>query len=165
MIDTEKKIASTGLMDSPANELSTLLNTLARPLVFTNGCFDILHRGHVTYLQSARNLGASLVVGVNSDASVRRQNKGSDRPINTLADRMALLAALECVDAVVAFDDDTPEKLIHQVIPDHLVKGGDWQVADIVGGDFVSQHGGQVHSIAFEHDRSTTQLLQKIRSL
>lgn len=159
----------TSSTDSPADnsteQLSALLATLARPLVFTNGCFDILHRGHVTYLQSARNLGASLVVGVNSDASVRRQNKGSDRPINALADRMALLAALQCVDAVVAFDDDTPETLIHQVAPDHLVKGGDWKISDIVGGDFVSQRGGQVHSIAFEHDRSTTQLLQKIRSL
>ena len=141
------------------------LEKLKRPLVFTNGCFDILHRGHITYLETARNIGSSLVIGVNSDSSVRCQNKGDDRPINNLEDRMAILAALECVDAVIAFDDDTPETLIHAVKPDHLVKGGDWKISDIVGGDFVSQNGGEVHSIAFEHDRSTTQLLEKIRSL
>lgn len=145
--------------------LSTFLSDLKGPIVFTNGCFDILHRGHVTYLQTARSLGSSLVVGVNSDASVRRQNKGNDRPINTLEDRMAILAALKCVDAVVAFDDDTPESLIQAIKPDHLVKGGDWEINNIVGGDFVTRNGGQVHSIAFEHDRSTTKLLKKIRSL
>lgn len=161
MIKTDAKIAQ---FDSTISKDHPVLKNLRHPLVFTNGCFDILHRGHVTYLQSARNLGASLVVGVNSNASVRRQNKGDDRPINTLEDRMAILAALECVDAVIAFDDDTPETLIHAVRPDHLVKGGDWEIAAIVGGDFVTRNGGQVHSIAFEHDRSTTKLLQKIRS-
>ena len=144
---------------------SAALAKLKRPLVFTNGCFDILHRGHVTYLETARSIGESLVVGVNSDASVRRQNKGDDRPINTLEDRLTILAALECVDAVIAFDNDTPENLIHAVQPDHLVKGGDWKIDDIIGGDFVTQQGGKVHSIAFEHDRSTTQLLDKIRAI
>lgn len=144
--------------------LSTFLKNLKVPIVFTNGCFDILHRGHATYLQTARSLGGSLIVAVNSDASVRRQNKGDDRPINILEDRMFILAALECVDAVIAFDDDTPESLIHAIKPDHLVKGGDWKVDDIVGGDFVTRNGGQVHSIAFEHNRSTTKLLEKIRS-
>lgn len=137
---------------------------LSSPVVFTNGCFDILHRGHTTYLEQARNLGNSLVVGVNSDASVRRQNKGSDRPINSLEDRMAVLASLECIDLVVSFDDETPQTLIEQVKPDILVKGGDWQVEDIVGADFVKARGGSVHSIAFQYDRSTTALLNKIRS-
>ena len=122
--------------------------SLPRPLVFTNGCFDILHRGHTTYLEQARNLGAALIVGVNTDASVKRQNKGDDRPINCLEDRMALLASLECVDAVVSFDQDTPYDLIKLVQPDHLVKGGDWQPKDIVGGDIVEAAGGRVHSIA-----------------
>jgi len=161
MIKTDLKIIP---FDSVAAKSNTTMEALARPLVFTNGCFDILHRGHVSYLQAARNLGASLVVGVNSDSSVRRQNKGDDRPINTLEDRMAILAALECVDAVIAFNDDTPEALIRAIKPDHLVKGGDWDVTAIVGADFVKRQGGQVHSITFEHDRSTTKLLEKIRS-
>ena len=151
--------------DAIMANVQTALEKLKRPLVFTNGCFDIIHRGHVSYLQSARSLGSSLVVGVNSDASVRRQNKGNDRPINSLEDRMAILVAFECVDAVIPFDEDTPENLIHAVKPNHLVKGGDWKTADIIGGDFVSQYGGEVHSITFEYDRSTTMLLEKIRSL
>ena len=144
--------------------LKAKLTQLEQPIVFTNGCFDILHRGHITYLQQARNLGSSLIVGVNSDASVKRQNKGSDRPINTLEDRMALLASLECVDAVIDFDEDTPIKLIEIVTPQILVKGGDWKVENIVGAEHVKSHGGQVHSIAFEHDRSTTSLLKRIRA-
>lgn len=138
---------------------------LPRPVVFTNGCFDILHRGHTTYLEQARNLGEALIVGVNSDASVRRQNKGTDRPINSLEDRMAVLASLQCVDAVISFEDETPLSLIEQVKPEILVKGGDWQLDDIVGADFVRDHGGSVHSIAFQHDRSTTGLINKIRAL
>lgn len=137
--------------------------TLPRPLVFTNGCFDILHLGHVTYLEQARNLGAALIVAVNSDDSVKRQNKGDGRPINTLTDRMALLASLQCVDAVVSFDQDTPLQLIEHIRPDHLVKGGDWAEQDIVGADVVKNNGGQVHSITFKHTRSTTALLDKIR--
>ena len=137
---------------------------LPRPLVFTNGCFDILHVGHVDYLDRAAALGASLVVGVNSDASVRRQGKGADRPINPLADRMAVLAALESVSLVVAFDEDTPLRLIEQLRPQHLVKGGDWPVDAIVGADFVRALGGQVHSIPFRHQRSTSDLLRRIRA-
>ena len=132
-------------------------------IVFTNGCFDILHRGHTSYLEQARNLGASLVVGVNSDASVKRQNKGSGRPINSLQDRMSILASLACVDMVVAFDSDTPLELIQMIQPEHLVKGGDWSVADIVGADEVLADGGQVHSLAFKYDRSTTKLVNAIR--
>lgn len=138
---------------------------LQRPLVFTNGCFDVLHRGHVTYLAQARSLGASLVVGVNTDASVRRQGKGDDRPINNENDRMAVLAALESVSLVVPFDEDTPLKLILACKPDVLVKGGDWKPENIVGANEVKGWGGTVHSIPFIHERSTTALLEKIRSL
>lgn len=136
---------------------------LPRPLVFTNGCFDVLHRGHVSYLAQARALGSALIVGVNSDESVRRQNKGADRPINILADRMAVLAALAVVDAVVAFDEDTPLNLILRVRPDVLVKGGDWAIPYIVGASEVIASGGRVVSIPFEYERSTTALLKKIR--
>lgn len=138
---------------------------LQRPLVFTNGCFDVLHRGHVTYLAQARNLGASLIVGVNTDASVRRQGKGNDRPINNEGDRMAVLAALESVSLVVPFDEDTPLNLILACKPDVLVKGGDWKPENIVGAKEVKGWGGAVHSIPFIHERSTTALLEKIRTL
>ncbi len=136
---------------------------LPRPLVFTNGCFDILHRGHVTYLEEARALGASLVVGVNTDASTRRLNKGADRPINPLDDRLAVLAALESVSLVIPFDEDTPIELIKLVRPDHLAKGGDWPVEKIVGAEFVRSYGGKPHSIPFRHERSTTALIRRIR--
>jgi len=136
---------------------------LPRPLVFTNGCFDILHRGHVTYLEEVRALGASLVVGVNTDASTRRLNKGADRPINPLDDRLAVLAALESVSLVIPFDEDTPIELIKLVRPDHLAKGGDWPVEKIVGAEFVRSYGGKPHSIPFRYERSTTDLIRRIR--
>lgn len=151
--DFESKIATS----------AALLANLPRPLVFTNGCFDILHRGHVTYLAQARALGASLVVGVNSDASVRRQGKGADRPVNSLKNRMAVLAALASVDGVVAFDDDTPLHLIRVIHPDVLVKGGDWEVSTMVGSDEVLAWGGRVYSIPFLHPTSTTATLAQIR--
>lgn len=147
------------------NEIGARVAMLPRPLVFTNGCFDVLHRGHVTYLAQARALGASLVIGVNSDASVRRQGKGDDRPINSVQDRMSVLAALESVSLVVLFDEDTPLKLILACHPDVLVKGGDWKPENIVGGKEVQGWGGSVHSIPFLHDRSTSALLKKIRTL
>lgn len=143
--------------------LPEALAKLARPLVFTNGCFDLLHRGHVAYLARAAALGASLVVGVNSDASVRALNKSTGRPINPLDDRMAVLAALAAVDLVVAFDEATPAALIELLRPEHLVKGGDWAVDQIVGADRVRQRGGQVHAIPFEFDRSTSALIERIR--
>jgi rfaE bifunctional protein nucleotidyltransferase chain/domain len=146
-------------------DLAARLPALARPLVFTNGCFDILHRGHVTYLAQARALGASLLVAVNTDASVRRLGKGDDRPINGLEDRMAVLAALECVSLVTWFDEDTPIERILDCRPDVLVKGGDWPVDRIVGSREVVGWGGQVHSIPFLHERSTTALVEKIRRL
>lgn len=144
-------------------ELAARVAKLPRPLVFTNGCFDVLHRGHVTYLAQARALGASLVLGVNSDASVKRLNKGDDRPINHQDDRMAVLAALGSVDLVVIFDEDTPLELILTCKPDILVKGGDWTPDKIVGSSQVLVWGGTVHSIPFLHERSTTALLKKIR--
>ena len=136
---------------------------LARPLVFTNGVFDLLHRGHVTYLAQARALGAALLVALNGDASVYRLGKGPERPLNALEDRMALVAALEAVDAVTWFDEDTPLALIEACRPEVLVKGGDWPVGRIVGAAQVLAHGGQVVSIPFEHQRSTTALLERIR--
>ena len=143
--------------------LDSWIGRLPRPLVFTNGVFDLLHRGHVTYLARARALGAALLVALNSDRSARRLGKGADRPLNPLADRLAVLAALECVDAVTWFDEDTPEGLIAACRPQVLVKGGDWPVERIVGAGGVLARGGQVVSIPFEHERSTTELVERIR--
>jgi D-glycero-beta-D-manno-heptose 1-phosphate adenylyltransferase len=145
-------------------QLAGWLGTLPRPLVFTNGVFDLLHRGHVTYLARAREQGAALLVALNTDASARRLGKPGARPLNALADRSAVLAALESVSAVTWFDDDTPEALIAACRPDVLVKGGDWPVARIVGAASVLARGGKVLSIAFEHERSTTALVERIRA-
>jgi rfaE bifunctional protein nucleotidyltransferase chain/domain len=143
--------------------LEQWIGALARPLVFTNGVFDLLHRGHVTYLARARALGAGLLVALNSDRSARRLEKGAERPLNPLADRLAVLASLECVDAVTWFDEDTPEALIAACRPQVLAKGGDWPVERIVGAGGVLARGGQVVSIPFEHERSTTKLVERIR--
>lgn len=148
----------------PPEQFAQRCRALARPLVFTNGVFDILHRGHVTYLAEARALGASLVVALNSDASVRRLGKGDDRPVNPLEDRLAVMAALESVALVTWFDEDTPLARILEARPDHLVKGGDWATDQIVGAPETRGWGGEVHSIPFRHDRSTTKLLAKIRT-
>jgi rfaE bifunctional protein nucleotidyltransferase chain/domain len=131
--------------------------------VFTNGVFDLLHRGHVTYLAQARALGAALLVALNGDASARRLGKGDGRPVNGLEDRMALVAALEAVDAVTWFDEDTPAALIEVLRPEVLVKGGDWPAEKIVGAVETLRRGGRVVSIPFEHQRSSTALLEKIR--
>jgi rfaE bifunctional protein nucleotidyltransferase chain/domain len=144
--------------------LETALAGAQRPLVFTNGVFDILHRGHVTYLDQARQLGVSLIVAVNSDASVKRLGKGDDRPINNQEDRMSVLAALECVSFVTFFEEDTPLNTILACRPDILVKGGDWPVEHMVGAKEVVAWGGKAVSIPFEFERSTTSLLNKIRS-
>ena len=144
-------------------QLAARVAALPRPLVFTNGVFDILHRGHVTYLAQARALGASLIVAANSDASARRLGKGEDRPINRLEDRAAVLAALQAVDLVTWFDEDTPLALILACRPDVLVKGGDWKPEAIVGAKDVLARGGAVHSIAFQFERSTTATLNRIR--
>ena len=143
--------------------LTARVAALTRPLVFTNGVFDILHRGHVTYLDHARRLGASLVVGVNTDASARKLNKGADRPLNPLEERMAVLAALESVNVVVAFDEETPLQLVLQCHPDVIVKGGDYDVATTVGAAEVLGWGGRFESIPLLAGRSTSALLEKIR--
>lgn len=147
----------------PPGHLIARAAALPRPLVFTNGCFDILHRGHVTYLAQARALGAAMVVALNTDASVRRLGKGDDRPMNPLEDRLAVMAALACVDLVTWFDEDTPLARILEARPEVLVKGGDWPVERIVGAAEVQSWGGSVHSIPFEHERSTTRLIERIR--
>ena len=139
------------------------IGQLVRPLVFTNGVFDVLHRGHVTYLDQARALGASLVVAVNSDDSVRRLGKGKDRPLNALDDRMAVLAALAAVDLVVPFDTDTPHALIVACLPDVLVKGGDYTAATTAGATEVIAAGGRFVTIPFESAHSTSALIEKVR--
>ncbi|MGH8631283.1 MAG: adenylyltransferase/cytidyltransferase family protein [Burkholderiales bacterium] len=148
----------------PPPELPRRLAALPRPLVFTNGVFDILHRGHVTYLAQSSALGKALVVALNSDQSVRRLGKGPERPVNALEDRLAVVAALEPVNLVTWFEADTPLECILQCRPDVLVKGGDWPVEKIVGAKEVMGWGGAVHSVPFEHERSTTALLSRIRS-
>ncbi|HMQ75619.1 MAG TPA: D-glycero-beta-D-manno-heptose 1-phosphate adenylyltransferase [Flavobacteriales bacterium] len=132
-------------------------------IVFTNGCFDILHRGHVNYLEEAAQLGDRLVVGINSDASVRRLGKGPDRPLNDELSRALVVAALRCVDAVVIFDEDTPLELITAIQPDVLAKGGDWKPEQIVGADVVKARGGSVHSLKLVDGFSTTALVERIR--
>ena len=144
-------------------ELSARAAGLPRPLVFTNGVFDFLHRGHVTYLAQARALGASLLVAANSDASARGLGKGAGRPVNTLEDRLAVLAALEAVTLVTWFEGETPLELITAVKPDVLVKGGDWKPGAIVGASEVKSWGGAVHSIPIAHERSTSALIARIR--
>ncbi|RKP58760.1 D-glycero-beta-D-manno-heptose 1-phosphate adenylyltransferase [Pararobbsia silviterrae] len=153
----ERKIVS-------RDQLAALRASLTGPVVFTNGVFDILHRGHVTYLADARALGGTLIVGVNSDASVRTLGKGDDRPINAEADRMALLAALESVDWVVLFGESTPVELIGALHPDVLVKGGDYDMDVLPESALVRGWGGRALAIPFEHQRSTTSLLKKVRA-
>ncbi|QWE04401.1 D-glycero-beta-D-manno-heptose 1-phosphate adenylyltransferase [Polynucleobacter sp. JS-JIR-II-50] len=148
----------------PPEQLAARLENLPRPLVFTNGVFDILHRGHASYLAQARALGASLVVGVNSDASVKMLGKGDDRPINSEADRQALLAALESVDMTVLFTEQTPVNLIEKIRPDIYVKGGDYDIDTLAETHLVKSWGGKAVAIPFLYERSTTSLLGKIRS-
>jgi len=146
------------------DQLTSRVAKLPRPLVFTNGVFDILHRGHASYLAQARALGASLVVGVNSDASVKMLGKGDDRPINLEADRQALLAALESVDMTVLFTEQTPVNLIEKIRPDIYVKGGDYEIDSLAETKLVKTWGGKAIAIPFLYERSTTSLLGKIRS-
>ncbi|MBL8393264.1 MAG: bifunctional heptose 7-phosphate kinase/heptose 1-phosphate adenyltransferase [Candidatus Accumulibacter sp.] len=157
-LDFESKIIA-------PEQLAGRVAVVPRPLVFTNGCFDILHRGHVSLLAEARALGAALVVALNSDDSVRRLGKGDDRPVNTLADRLAIIAALQAVTVVTWFEEDTPLQRILDCRPDVLVKGGDWPVGRIVGNREVGGWGGKVLSLPFIHQTSTTGLLEKIRRL
>ena len=145
------------------DSLAQRVGLLERPLVFTNGVFDILHRGHVTYLAQARALGASLVVAVNSDRSAKTLGKGLDRPVNNQADRAAILAALEAVSLVTIFDDSLPLIPLEAVRPDIYVKGGDYDIKSIPEAAAVARWGGKSIAIAFEHERSTTSLLSRVR--
>lgn len=146
------------------SQMQERIAKLPRPLVFTNGVFDILHRGHASYLAQARELGASLVVGVNSDASVKMLGKGDDRPINSEGDRQALLAALASVDLVAIFTEQTPVQLIEKIRPDIYVKGGDYEIDTLEETRVVKTWGGKAIAIPFIYERSTTTLLGKIRS-
>ena len=146
-----------------SDHIKSRVAALPRPLVFTNGVFDIIHRGHASYLDQARSLGASLVIGVNDDASVRRLDKGPERPLNTLDDRMAVLASMAAVDLVVPFAEDTPGELIRLVHPDVLVKGGDYVMATLAETALVTSWGGTALAIPFLVERSTTSLVERIR--
>lgn len=152
------------ILDRAACERAVREGRFPRPLIFTNGVFDILHRGHVTYLDQAARLGATLIVGVNTDDSVRRLGKGDDRPLNGQDDRAALLAALACVDGVVLFSEDTPLELIQALRPDVIVKGGDYDMDALPETAVVRGWGGRAVAIPFEHQRSTTALLRRIRT-
>ena len=153
----EKKVCTPGDFPSRAG-------ALARPLVFTNGVFDVLHCGHASYLDQARQLGASLVVALNTDASARRLGKGPDRPLNRQEDRAVLIAALESVSLVTWFDEDTPLALITELKPDVLVKGGDYDMDSLAETAVVKAWGGQALAIPFVDGYSTTALVRKIRS-
>ncbi len=144
-------------------DIKARVAALPKPVVLTNGVFDILHRGHVTYLAQARALGASLVVALNTDASVKRLGKGDDRPLNGVDDRMAVLAALEAVSLVVPFDEDTALQVAEEIRPEIYVKGGDYDMTLIPEGQAVLAYGGQAVAIDFKHDRSTSKLLSKVR--
>jgi rfaE bifunctional protein nucleotidyltransferase chain/domain len=148
------------------NTLQALLNQWnanKQRIVFTNGCFDILHRGHVEYLCRARDLGDKLILGLNTDSSVKRLGKSPERPINTEETRAIILAGLECIDAIILFDEDTPYDLINLIQPDILVKGNDYKAEDIVGFDIVTAKGGQVITIQLVDGFSTTKLIQKMK--
>ena len=134
-----------------------------KKIVFTNGCFDILHRGHVAYLNQAKHLGDLLIVGLNSDKSVKRL-KGNSRPINNELDRKYVLENLKSVDLVVIFEEDTPLELISNILPEVLVKGGDWEINQIVGSDIVIKNGGKVLSLDFIEGHSTTNIIEKSKS-
>ena len=138
-----------------------LNNSPSKKVVFTNGCFDIIHRGHVEYLEEAKKLGDILIIGLNSDNSVKRI-KGENRPINNEEDRKKVLLALKYVDDVIIFNEDTPLELIKKIQPNVLVKGGDWEIKNIIGADFVIGLGGEVHSLAFREGYSTTKIIKKI---
>jgi D-glycero-beta-D-manno-heptose 1-phosphate adenylyltransferase len=152
------------LSRATAIEFARALNRQGKTLVFTNGVFDLLHPGHVKYLQHARRLGDALVVAVNSDRSARALEKGLDRPINSAEERAEVLAALACVDAAVIFDEDTPHEIVAALAPDVLVKGADWAPGTIVGADTVEARGGRVVRVPVIEGYSTTDLIEKVRS-
>ncbi|MGB9664973.1 MAG: D-glycero-beta-D-manno-heptose 1-phosphate adenylyltransferase [Ignavibacteria bacterium] len=144
-------------------EIRKRLKDEGKKLVFTNGCFDIIHRGHIDYLNRAKALGDYLVVALNSDNSVRRL-KGEGRPINKLEDRAFVVANLKAVDFVVSFEEDTPFEIISAIVPDVLVKGGDWSIENIVGREIVEANGGKVFSLPYVENYSTTNIINKMKS-
>ena len=148
----------------PRSDLAVALQALPRPWVFTNGVFDVLHRGHVVYLAQARALGGSLIVALNTDASVKRLGKGDDRPLNKDADRAIVMAAQEAVSLVTWFDEDTPQEIIAEIRPDILVKGGDYDMAKLPETRLVESWGGQALALPFVAGYSTTQLVNRIRA-
>jgi len=156
----EKKIKKI----SELKDISSGLKRKSKKIVFTNGCFDLLHYGHVQYLQEAKEKGDILIVGINSDASVKKI-KGTKRPIICEKDRLRTIAGLESVDFVTLFDEDTPLRLIKELKPDILIKGADWQKKDIVGNKTVCEYGGKVMTIKLAEGRSTTDLIKKIAKL
>lgn len=151
------------LNDSNLNAQVEAYKKENKKIVFTNGCFDLLHIGHVTYLEEAKKLGDVLIVGINTDASVRVL-KGPTRPIQNENDRSAILAALKAVDHTILFSEETPLNLIKKIKPDVLVKGGDWKIEQIVGSDFVMSYGGQVKSLNFVNGKSTTAIIEKSKT-
>ena len=157
-MDTFSKIVT----DNQLQHLLAVWRFKEDVVVFTNGCFDLLHPGHISYLEKARSLGNRLIVGLNSDESVKRL-KGSARPVNNQQDRARLLAALQCIDAVVVFEEDTPARLIEEVKPDILVKGGDYSANQVVGASFVQSYGGRVEILPFEVGYSSTGILDKLK--
>lgn len=150
-------------MESTLKKISALKKE-GKKIVFTNGVFDIIHRGHISYLNEAKALGDYLIIGLNADASVKRL-KGDSRPVNKEQDRKFVLENLKAVDDVIIFTEDTPLNLISKIIPDVLVKGGDWKEDQIVGSDIVKQNGGKVFSLKFINDYSTTGIIEKILKL
>lgn len=144
-------------------EISKSLKKKQKKIVFTNGCFDILHVGHVKYLRKARECGDVLVLGINKDSSIKRL-KGDDRPIVNEKDRAEVISELECVDYVVMFSEDTPYRLIRAIKPDVLVKGGDWAIEEIVGKDILDSYGGEVKRITLVKGRSTSNIIEKIKA-
>lgn len=152
------------ILHSNINGLVDILRENNQKIVFTNGCFDLLHPGHVDYLAKAKAFGDVLMVGLNSDASVQTL-KGEQRPINKVMDRLKMLAALEAVDFVIIFEEDTPLKLIQKIKPDYLVKGGDYSMDNIVGSDFINENGGKVEIIPFLNGYSSSDLIEKIKTL
>jgi len=160
VLDSKKKIF---LDISTLSETIRLIQSEGKKVVFTNGCFDIIHVGHVTYLEEAKNEGDFLVVGINTDSSVRNL-KGPNRPINHQSARLQVMAALESVDAVILFEEDTPLNLIKEIKPDILVKGGDYPISEIVGADFVLMHGGKVKTLSLIPNYSTTGIEQKLKN-
>ncbi|MFO7893077.1 MAG: D-glycero-beta-D-manno-heptose 1-phosphate adenylyltransferase [Longimicrobiales bacterium] len=167
MTDADRTVAGVPGPEARILDRETLLELYRRPrgerVVFTNGCFDILHRGHVEYLYAARALGDSLVVGVNTDASVARL-KGPGRPVVPLEDRMYVLAGLGCIDAVTPFDEDTPRELIAALLPDVLVKGGDYEPDQVVGATEVADAGGETIILPFIEGRSTTRIIRRLQN-